>query len=184
MGIYVWGTGCGASELLEQGLALDRICAFVDSFPCGDTFLGRPAIPPSQLRLEETDLLIITTRHADAVARTCNELGIPGENCLYLKNYCELWDRNRNCRAGEILGEDLLRKLLPKQHIVPTPAQLADAVLPERELQNDYVRLATLELICRRLEKRPRCRSGTGCLPRILCPVYQSVITGAGTVPF
>lgn len=85
MGIYVWGTGCGASELLEQGLALDRICAFVDSFPCGDTFLGRPVILPSQLHLEETDLLIITTRHADAVARTCNELGIPGENCLYLK---------------------------------------------------------------------------------------------------
>lgn len=155
MGIYVWGTGCGASELLEQGLALDRICAFVDSFPCGDTFLGRPVILPSQLHLEETDLLIITTRHADAVARTCNELGISGENCLYLKNYCELRDRNRNCRAGEILGEDLLRKLLPKQHIVPTPAQLADAVLPERELQNDYVRLATLELICRRLENVP-----------------------------
>ena len=32
---------------------------------------------------------------------------------------------------------------------------LADAVLLERELQNDYVRLATLELICRRLENVP-----------------------------
>lgn len=37
MGIYVWGTGCGASELIERGMSLDRITAFVDSFPIGDS---------------------------------------------------------------------------------------------------------------------------------------------------
>ena len=42
MGIYVWGTGCGASELLEQGFALERVEAFVDSFPMGETFLEKP----------------------------------------------------------------------------------------------------------------------------------------------
>ena len=46
MGIYVWGTGCGASELLEQGLELERICGFVDSYPCADTFLGKPVLLP------------------------------------------------------------------------------------------------------------------------------------------
>ena len=49
MGIYVWGTGCGASELLEQGFALERVEAFVDSFPMGDTFLDKPVLLPEQL---------------------------------------------------------------------------------------------------------------------------------------
>jgi len=156
MGIYVWGTGCGASELLEQGLALDRICAFVDSFPGGDTFLGKPVLLPEQLDITCCDLLIITARHADAIAARCEELGLPKEKCLFLKNNHILTDRNEACVcAQDLLGAELMEKLLPKQHIVPTPAQLADAVLPEQELQNDYVRLATLELICRRLETVP-----------------------------
>ena len=86
MRIYIWGTGCGASELLEQGLELDRVCAFVDSFPCGDSFLEKPVLLPEKLTNETCDLLIITTRHADAVAKRCAELGIPKEKCLFLKN--------------------------------------------------------------------------------------------------
>lgn len=155
MGIYVWGTGCGASELIEQGLKLERIEAFVDSYPSGDTFLGRPVLLPQQLPVENCSLLIVTTRHADAVAETCANLGIPGEKVLFLKNNYKLWDRNQVCHAGDILGQELLDRLLPKQHIVPTPAQLADPRLPERDLSNDYVRLTTLELLCRRLETVP-----------------------------
>ena len=155
MGIYVWGTGCGASELIEQGLTMDRIEAFIDSFPSGDTFLGKPVLLPRQLPVENCDLLIVTTRHADAVAETCAGLGIPKEKVLFLKNNYKLRDRNQACHAGEILGQELLDRLLPKQHIVPAPAQLADTRLPERDLSNDYVRLATLELLCRRLENVP-----------------------------
>ena len=62
MGIYVWGTGCGASELIEAGLAPERITAFVDSFPMGDVFLGRPVLLPEQLPVGECRLLIITAR--------------------------------------------------------------------------------------------------------------------------
>ena len=40
MGIYVWGTGCGASELLEQGFDLERVEAFVDSFPAVNPLCG------------------------------------------------------------------------------------------------------------------------------------------------
>lgn len=156
MGIYVWGTGCGASELLEQGLALDRICAFVDSFPCGDTFLGRPVLLPEELKAEDCDLLIITTRHADPIAKRCEELGIPQKKCLYLKNHCILCDRNTEYKLAEtLLGAELLKKLLPKQHVVSTPAQLSNSALEESELQNDYVRMATLELLCRRLKDVP-----------------------------
>ena len=156
MGVYVWGTGCGASELLEQGLALDRISAFVDSYPSGETFLDKPVLLPEQLRLGDCELLIVTTRHTDAVAKRCEQLGIPESKLLFLKNNYELSDRNAACSiARELLGEELLKKLLPKQRIVPTPASLVNSILPERDLSNDYVRLATLELLCRRLDDVP-----------------------------
>lgn len=155
MGIYVWGTGCGASELIEQGLALERIEAFVDSYPSGETFLDKPVLLPRALPVEACDLLIVTTRHADPVAQTCAGLGIPEKKVLFLKNHCRLLDRNAVCDASELLGEALLQRLLPRQHIIPTPAQLADTRLPERDLSNDYVRLATLELLCRRLREVP-----------------------------
>lgn len=155
MGIYVWGTGCGASELVEQGLALDRVTAFVDSYPGGEAFLGKPVILPGMLDTVDCELLIITTRHADAVAQTCGQLGIPGEKCLFLKNNYTLWDKNAACTAKNLLGGELLQKLLPRQHIVPAPAQLSDPILPERELSNDYVRLSTLELLCRRVQTVP-----------------------------
>lgn len=156
MGIYVWGTGCGASELIETGLDLERIVAFVDSFPGGETFLGKPVLLPEQLPLDNCDLLIISARHADAIARRCEELKIPAEKCLFLKNNHYLTDRNSSCTSARfLLGEDLLQKLLPGHHIVPTPVQLKGSILPERDLSNDYVRLATLELLCRRLKAVP-----------------------------
>ncbi len=156
MGIYVWGTGCGASELMEQGLALERITAFVDSYPSGDLFLGKPVLLPEQLNRDRCELLIITPRHADAIAARCAELGIPDHKLLFLKNNHQLTDRNSACSCAEtLLGAGLLSRLLPKQHIVPTPAQLADHLLPDAELRNDYVRLATLELLCRRLDNVP-----------------------------
>ncbi len=156
MGIYVWGTGCGASELMEEGLALERIRAFVDSYPSGKTFLGKPVLLPEEVEIADCALLIVTTRHAEAVARRCEELGIPREKILFLKNNVTLSDRNASCAcAREALGEKLLTKLLPSQHIVPTTSQLADTKLPERDLSNDYVRLATLELLCRRAAQVP-----------------------------
>jgi len=155
MGIYVWGTGCGASELVEQGLEPEKITAFVDSFPSGERFLGRPVLLPRQLEAEDCDLLIITTRHAEAVEKSCEELGIPREKLLFLKNNYRLEDKNYRCQSKTLLDEKLLSGLLPRQHIVPAPAQLAEPKLPLRELSNDYVRLSTLELLCRRLEAVP-----------------------------
>ena len=155
MGIYVWGTGCGASELIEEGLKPEQITAFVDSFPSGVTFLGRPVLLPEQMDPSDCELLIVTTRHAQAVADTCRQIGIPEEKTLFLKNNTQLKDRNEHCTAASVLDGTLLSRLLPKQHIVPTPAALSGTRLPQRDLSNDYIRLATLELLCRRLENVP-----------------------------
>ena len=155
MGIYVWGTGCGASELIERGMELEQITALVDSFPMSDTFLGKRVVLPEDVDVQDMDLLIITARHAQAIGDRCKELNIPAEKCLYLKNNTELFDRNDSCKAAQILGDNLLKKLIPQQRMVATPRQLADSVLPEKEVTNDYVRLATLELLCRRLEQIP-----------------------------
>ena len=155
MSIYVWGTGCGASELLDAGLKPEQIAAFVDSFPSGDTFLGRPVILPQQLDREDCSLLIVTTRQADAVACRAAELGIPEEKLLFMKNHHVLLDRNRNCSAAEeILGKELLDKILFPAHLVRQNPTVIHALSP-RDLENDYVRLATLELLCRRLEDVP-----------------------------
>lgn len=155
MSIYVWGTGCGASELLDAGLKPEQIAAFVDSFPSGDTFLGRPVILPQQLDREDCSLLIVTTRQADAIARRAAELGIPEEKLLYMKNHHILVDRNRNCSAAEIiLGKELLNKILFPAHLVRQNPTVIHA-LSLRDLENDYVRLATLELLCRRLTDVP-----------------------------
>lgn len=122
----------------------------------GETFLNRPVILPDQMDISVCDLLIITARHADAIDQRCRALGIPAEKCLFLKNNTTLMDRNESCSvAKELLGEELLKKLLPEQRMVPTPSQLNPHSLPERDLSNDYVRLATLELLCRRLEGVP-----------------------------
>jgi len=137
-------------------MALAQIAAFVDSFPGDDTFLGKPVLLPQQLTLQADDLLIITARHTDAISRRCTELGITASACLYLKNHAFLQDRNASCSlAKELLGETLLQRLLPKQRMIATPAQLSTHVLPDAELSNDYVRLATLELLCKRIAAVP-----------------------------
>lgn len=155
MGIYVWGTGCGASELIEQGLDLNQITAFVDSYPSGKPFLNKEVLLPEQLDPKACTLLIVTTRHASAVAQTCRQLNIPEDKILFLKNNAVVMDLNERCTASSVLDKQLLQVLLPKQHIVPTPASLCGSTLPQQDLSNDYVRLSTLELLCRRLDGVP-----------------------------
>lgn len=157
MGIYVWGTGCGAAELMERGFPAERITAFVDSFPGSREFLGKPVLLPEELPVSDCDLLIVTIRHADAVAERCAHLGLPVRRCLYLKDSVVLSDRNAasESTAKALLGEELLQKLLPRQRLIPQPEQLRDSRLSPQELGSDYARLATLELLCRRLEQVP-----------------------------
>lgn len=177
MGIYVWGTGCGASELMEKGLALSHIAAFIDSFPSGDTFLGKPVLLPEQLPREDCELLIVTTRHGDAVAERCASLGIPGETLLFLKNNCYLTDRNACCTAAEVLlGRDLLDRLFPRQHVVAAPAGLSHACLQPEDQKNDYVRMATLELLSGRLRDVPGAAAELGVYKGFFARCIQQLL--------
>ena len=126
MGIYVWGTGCGASELIDRGVTPERIAAFVESKPVSADFLSRPVLTPEAVPVPDCDLMIVTTRHGSEIAGTCETLGIPAERCLFLKNSVSLRDRNDASRdtAYQILGKALAETLLASHHIVPTPCQL------------------------------------------------------------
>lgn len=156
MGIYVWGTGCGAAELLAQGLAADRIAAFVDTYRAGQTFLGRPVWEPERLRGEAVSLLIVTSRASEEIGAQCRALGIPEQRILFLKNAAWVVNRNDVCTAAEpVLGAELLGRLLPRQYLVTEPAALADSPLAGERESNDYVRLASLELLCRWLDAVP-----------------------------
>ena len=178
MGIYVWGTGCGASELIDRGLPAECIAAFVDSYPGAREFLGRPVLLPREVDAGDCELMIVTTRHVDAVAQSCAALGIPAENCLFLKNSVSLSDRNAasEATAKTLLGETLLEKLLPRQRVVSVPDLLRESRLPPEDLGGDYVRLASLELLCCRLERVPGAAAELGvyrgyfarCINRLL----------------
>ena len=118
MGIYVWGTGCGASELMAQGLRKEAVTAFVYSFPGRQFFLDKPVLLPVDIRLSDCELLIVTTRQAEAVAQQCCQLGIPQERCLFLKSSVYFTDRNNASRktAESLLGAELTGRLLPRLH--------------------------------------------------------------------
>ena len=157
MGIYVWGTGCGASELIDRGVTPERIAAFVECKPVSADFLSRPVLTPEAVPVPDCDLMIVTTRHVEDITEKCADLGIPAERCLFLKNSVSLRDRNDASRdtADQVLGEALAETLLTPHHIVPTPGQLRDTRLTGQERENDYVRMGTLELLCRRLADVP-----------------------------
>lgn len=155
MGIYVWGTGCGASELTRRGLAPERIAGFVDSSPSGDTFLDRPVFSPESFPADDCDLMIVANRHADAVAQRCRELGLSREKLFFLKNAQVLTDRNNGSDACKILGQELAEKLVNPMRVMPVPGFLRDSRFEEKELENDPVRLSTLELLTRRLGDVP-----------------------------
>ena len=198
MGIYVWGTGCGASELVEAGLAPERIAAFIDSFPSGERFLGRPVLLPEALPVADCTLLVITARQREAIGETCRRLGIPRERILYLKNSCTLADENAACTQVSLLGDDILSRVLPQQRILTTPAQLARPVLPGDALSGDYVRLATLELLARNIRELPGAAAElgvykgffAGCINRLmpertlyLFDSFQGFLPESGATP-
>ncbi|MBO4938575.1 MAG: class I SAM-dependent methyltransferase [Oscillospiraceae bacterium] len=156
MGIYVWGTGCGAGDLAEQGLASDRITAFVDNAPTVSEFLGRPVIVPEELDVRDVELMVVASRHSLSIRDRCLALGIESERLLFLKNHYVLKNLNENeSLAEELLGTELVSRIRQRCHVIRAPMGCADEVLERKDLENDYVRVKTLEMICRRLRDIP-----------------------------
>ena len=156
MKLYVWGTGCGAGDLADHGLEISQVCAFLDSAPLSDRFLGRPVLRPEEVGNEEIDLILVASRHADAIAQKAEELGIGREKLVFLKNNWTLTDRNRDYTAAEsVLDPRYLDGVRAPHHAVRDPLWTEASPLAPRDLENDYVRVRSLEVLCRGLDEVP-----------------------------
>lgn len=157
MELYVYGTGCGAGELIDSGLDLGQLCAFVESAPQpGACFMGRPVISPEELAGRNYDLLIVTSRDVSAIAKRCESAGIDIGRVLYLKNHYILADRNPGYeKAALVLPKATLKRLQSPPKIVKEPPWEPSRFLPANALENDYVRIKTLEALCLRLAGVP-----------------------------
>ena len=169
MEIYVYGTGCGAGELIDSALPAGRVTAFVDERPVSDSFLGRPVIQPEALAGERVDLLIVASRRTDRIESRLRELGVDPEKIFYLKNHVECVDRNRcDALAREVLGDDYVNQICGSERLIRVPLWTVREAVSGPESENDYVRLKTLEAISRRLENVPAgstvCCRGEYCI--------------------
>lgn len=141
MEIYVYGTGCGAGELTREALDPARIAAFVETEPTRGTFLGRPVISVEALSERAVDLLIVTAKDAP-------DFPLPPEKVLYLKNHMTLCDRNRAYDAArQALGDAFVDRLRRQETLVRAPLWDDGSFAPS----GDWVRMKTLEAVCREL---------------------------------
>lgn len=156
MELYIWGTGCGAGDLVDHGLDLSQVCAFLDSEPVSDSFLGRPVLRPEALRNADIDLILVASRHVEDIARKAEALGIGPEKLIFLKNNWQLIDKNHDYTAAEaVLDPTYLNAVKEPQYTVRDALWVRDSPLMPRDLENDYVRTRTLEAMCRELETVP-----------------------------
>ncbi len=156
MKLYIWGTGCGAGDLADHGLDVSKVCAFLDSAPASDSFLGRPVLRPEEVQNDDVDLILVASRYVDDIARKAVELGVNTEKLIFLKNNWQLCDRNWDYTAAEkILDPSYLDSIRAPQYAVREPLWVSESPLTARDLENDYVRMRTLEALCRELEGLP-----------------------------
>ena len=167
MEIYVYGTGCGAGELVREALSAARIAAFVESQPTRETFLGRPVISVGALAERRVDLLIVTAKDAP-------DFPLPTEKVLYLKNHMTLCDRNRAYAAArQALGGAFVDRLRRQETLVRAPLWDDGSFAPS----GDWVRMKTLEAVA---SKRWRRSAGSSAA----CPARsRSSASFAGSSP-
>ena len=153
MAIYIWGTGCGAGQLLDGGLKDREIAGFVDSYPNMKQFLGKNVISPADLAERDFELVIVSSRMTDEIKNTCEKLSIPLEKVLFLKNNYSLNDVNVSYEQAEkVLGRERLNSLRQNYRAVRVPDWIDDGVLGEKELENDYIRVKTLQSLTNQLQ--------------------------------
>ena len=155
MTVYVYGTGCGAGELIDAALPLGRVTAFVGR-EGGGSFLGKAVITLGQLAERDFDLLIVASRDAARVERECLSLGIAPEKVFYLKNHLACVERGHgSALAEEVLGKDYVNRIRDSERLIRVPLWTERERIAGEGADNDYVRLKTLEAICLRLAEVP-----------------------------
>ena len=151
MKLYIWGTGCGAGDLVDRWFPGEKIEAFIDGEKPGGLFLGRKVLSPEEAARDPEALILAASRHADAIARRAGACGIAPERLVFLKNNWELCDRNEPYPRASALPAGLVEELRRPPRAVRDPLWAGGGPLTERDLENDYVRVRTLEAICREL---------------------------------
>ncbi len=149
MKLYVWGTGCAAGDLIDSGLAAECVTAFLDSEARGGSFLGRPVLRPEAADTDGEYLVLVASRRVAEIARQAAACGIREDRLLFLRDNWTLTDRNTDYgRVRQLLPPALLASLqTPPRAIRPLPPT-PGSPLTERDLEGDYVRVRTLELLC------------------------------------
>ncbi len=154
--IYVYGTGCGAGDLVDSALPIEKVEGFIESKPECETFMGKPVLSPEEAAERDYDLVIVTSRAADAIEKRCMQAGMDREKFFFLKNSWEIRDRSRAIQAAkEALGEEYLARIRRKNRVIQTISDGRTDLFLEEDYENDYVRIKTLELIARRLANVP-----------------------------
>lgn len=149
MKIYVWGTGCAAGDLIDAGLAVERVSAFLDGEAQGGSFLGRPVLRPEAADTDGEYLVLVASRHVEEIARQAAACGFGEERLLFLRDHWTLTDRNRDYgRAQKLLPPALLSSLRTPPRVIRPLPPMTGSPLTERDLEGDYVRVRTLELLC------------------------------------
>ena len=155
MKIYVWGTGCAAGDLIDMGLAVERVTAFLDSEAHGG-FLGRPVLRPEAVDTDGEYLVLVASRRAQEIVRQAAACGIGEDRLLFLRNNWTLTDRNTDYgKARDLLPSSLLASLQTPPRVIRPLSSTPDSPLTERDLEGDYVRVRTLELLCAGLKDVP-----------------------------
>ncbi len=154
--IYVWGTGCGAADFIEQVTGIERIYGFVDTHPSGARFMGREVISPEELARRDYALVVVASRSAGEISSQARTLGIDTDKLLFLKNHCDIRDMNSSYEtAARLLGADAVSRLAAPCRVVKEPMLQVVGGLSQRDYEDDWVRLKTLEYACRELESVP-----------------------------
>ena len=152
MTVFVYGTGCGAGDLMDEVLPVEKVTAFVEH-EGRSSFLGRPVITLGELAKREFDLLIVASRDAEGVERECLKLGIDPAKLFFLRNHMKLTDRNSSYEtARALLGDDFIDRLICSEKLIRVPLWTEKERISGPGSDNDYVRLKTLEAISMRLE--------------------------------
>lgn len=80
--LYLWGTGKNCIKVLES-VSIEKVSAFIETVPKNEIFMGKPVIAPTDLKLNEEDVLMITVRKPTSIIESIkNDLNIRMESVV------------------------------------------------------------------------------------------------------